>query len=66
MSNEDKKLYAVQFHPEVRHSVHGNEMIKNFLYEVCGCEGNWSMETFIEDQVREIREVVGEKKCCAH
>ena len=45
MSNEDKKLYAVQFHPEVRHSVHGNEMIKNFLYEVCGCEGNWSMET---------------------
>ncbi|MEC3557382.1 glutamine-hydrolyzing GMP synthase, partial [Bacillus thuringiensis] len=62
MSNEDKKLYAVQFHPEVRHSVHGNEMIKNFLYEVCGCEGNWSMETFIEDQVREIREVVGEQK----
>ena len=44
MSNEDK-LYAVQFHPEVRHSVHGNEMIKNFLYEVCECEGNWSMET---------------------
>lgn len=62
MSNEEKKLYAVQFHPEVRHSVHGNEMIKNFLYEVCGCEGNWSMETFIEDQVREIRDVVGEKK----
>ncbi|MBT2763181.1 glutamine-hydrolyzing GMP synthase [Paenibacillus sp. ISL-20] len=62
MSNEDKKLYAVQFHPEVRHSVHGNEMIKNFLYEVCGCEGNWSMETFIDDQIREIREVVGKQK----
>lgn len=62
MSNEDKKLYAVQFHPEVRHSVNGNEMIRNFLYEVCKCEGTWSMETFIEDQIREIREEVGDKK----
>ncbi|MBE9917845.1 glutamine-hydrolyzing GMP synthase [Paenibacillus donghaensis] len=62
MSNLDKQLYAVQFHPEVRHSVHGNEMIRNFLYEVCHCEGNWSMETFIEDAVRDIREQVGDRK----
>lgn len=61
-ANEGRKMYGVQFHPEVRHSVHGNEMIKNFIYEICGCEGNWSMETFIEDKVREIREQVGDQK----
>lgn len=62
MSHREKKLYAVQFHPEVRHSVKGNEMIRNFLYEICGCAGNWSMETFIEDTIREIREQVGDSK----
>ncbi|BCG57254.1 glutamine-hydrolyzing GMP synthase [Paenibacillus sp. URB8-2] len=62
MSHEGRKLYAVQFHPEVRHSVHGNEMIKNFLFEVCGCEGNWTMESFIEDAIRDIRGKVGDKK----
>lgn len=65
-SNAERCMFGVQFHPEVRHSVHGNEMIKNFIYEVCGCEGNWSMETFIEDAVRDIREKVGsEKVLCA-
>lgn len=62
MSCEERGLYAVQFHPEVRHSVYGNEMIRNFLYEVCGCRGDWSMTTFIEDTVREIRDQVGDKK----
>ncbi|WP_268988373.1 glutamine amidotransferase-related protein, partial [Paenibacillus polymyxa] len=62
MSHPERNLYAVQFHPEVRHSVQGNEMISNFLYEVCGCEGNWTMESFIEDQIREIRQQVGDKK----
>ncbi|MFB5676752.1 glutamine-hydrolyzing GMP synthase [Paenibacillus terreus] len=62
MSNEERKLYAVQFHPEVRHSVNGNEMISNFLYEVCGCAGKWTMESFIENQIQEIRERVGDKK----
>ncbi|MDY8093411.1 glutamine-hydrolyzing GMP synthase [Paenibacillus polymyxa] len=62
MSNLERNLYAVQFHPEVRHSVQGNEMISNFLYEVCGCKGNWTMESFIEDQIREIRQQVGDKK----
>ncbi len=61
-ANTKRKMYGVQFHPEVRHSVHGNEMIKNFIYDICGCEGNWSMETFIEDKVREIREQVGDQK----
>jgi len=62
MSNPEKKFYAVQFHPEVRHSEYGNEMIKNFLYEVCQCEGNWSMENFIEQMIAEIQETVGDKK----
>lgn len=61
-ANPDRKMYGVQFHPEVRHSVHGNEMIRNFLYDICGCEGNWSMETFIEDAVRDIRAQVGDGK----
>jgi len=62
MSHPEKRYYAVQFHPEVRHSVYGNDMIRNFLFDICGCEGNWSMTTFIEDAVREIREQVGDKK----
>ncbi|GGG78233.1 glutamine-hydrolyzing GMP synthase [Paenibacillus radicis (ex Gao et al. 2016)] len=62
MSNADRKFFAVQFHPEVRHSEHGNEMIHNFLYNVCGCDGNWTMESFIEDTIRDIRAQVGDKK----
>lgn len=62
MSCPDKQLFAVQFHPEVLHSVQGIEMIRNFIYEICGCAGNWSMESFIEDAVREIREQVGDRK----
>ncbi len=62
MSHPEKNLYAVQFHPEVRHSEYGNEMIKNFLFNVCKCEGNWSMEDFIEQQIQEIKEMVGDKK----
>jgi GMP synthase (glutamine-hydrolysing) len=62
ISHPDKQMYAVQFHPEVRHSVFGNEMIHNFIYGVCGCTGQWSMETFIEDTIKDIREQVGSKK----
>jgi GMP synthase (glutamine-hydrolysing) len=62
MSNEDKKLYAVQFHPEVRHSVYGNELLKNFVFNVCECKGDWSMGNFIEVEMAKIREQVGDKK----
>jgi len=66
MSNDDRKIFAVQFHPEVRHSVKGNEMIHNFLYNVCKVEGNWTMESFIEDTIADIRKQVGkEKVLCA-
>lgn len=59
MSHSEKNFYAVQFHPEVRHSVKGNEMISNFLFNICGCEGQWTMESWIDDQIRDIREQVG-------
>ena len=62
MSCPEKRWYAVQFHPEVRHSVRGNDMIRNFLYSVCGCSGSWSMESFVEDAVRDIRKQVGDRK----
>lgn len=62
MSHPEKNLYAVQFHPEVRHSEYGNEMIKNFLFNVCKCEGKWSMEDFIQQQINEIKETVGDKQ----
>lgn len=61
-ANEERQMYGVQFHPEVRHSVRGNELISNFIYGVCGAEGNWSMESFIEDAVQDIRNTVGDKK----
>ncbi len=62
MSNPDRRIFAVQFHPEVRHSVHGNEMIGNFLFKVCGCKGDWTMGSFIDDMIAEIRQEVGDKK----
>jgi GMP synthase (glutamine-hydrolysing) len=62
MSHREKNVHAVQFHPEVRHSAQGNEMIHNFIYGVCGCHGDWSMESFIEDTIKDIRAEVGDKK----
>ncbi|GKU85272.1 glutamine-hydrolyzing GMP synthase [Niallia sp. NCCP-28] len=62
MSNEEAGLYAVQFHPEVRHSVYGNDMLKNFVFGICGCKGDWSMENFIEIEMEKIRQTVGDKK----
>lgn len=62
MSSEEKKLYGVQFHPEVRNSEYGNDMLHNFVYTICECEGNWSMESYIDMEVEKIRENVGNKK----
>lgn len=62
MSNLNRGLYGVQFHPEVRHSVYGLEMIENFLFEICKVEKNWSMEYFIEEKIDEIKATVGDKK----
>lgn len=62
MSNSEKNFYAVQFHPEVRHSQYGNELLKNFVFNICGCESNWSIENFIDFEIKKIRETVGDKK----
>jgi GMP synthase (glutamine-hydrolysing) len=62
MSNEERKLYAVQFHPEVRHSIYGNELLKNFVFNVCCSSGDWSMGNYIEMEIAKIREQVGTKK----
>ena len=55
----EKRLYGLQFHPEVRHTEYGQEILKNFLYGICGARGGWSMEGFAEEAIREIREKVG-------
>ncbi|PMC33921.1 GMP synthase (glutamine-hydrolyzing) [Bacillus sp. UMB0899] len=62
MSNEDRKFYGVQFHPEVRHSEFGNELLKNFVFNICGSAGNWSMENFIEMETDKLKQKVGNKK----
>lgn len=62
MSHEEKNMYAVQFHPEVLHSVHGTEILKNFAFDICQCQGDWSMKNFIEIEMNKIRETVGDKK----
>ena len=62
MSNKAANLYAVQFHPEVQHSEYGNDLLKNFVFQACGCSGDWSMENFIEIETEKIRQAVGDKK----
>jgi len=66
MGNREKKLYGVQFHPEVLHTPYGQEIIKNFLFNVCGCRPDWKMSSFIESTVEKIRAKVGNKKYCVH
>ncbi len=58
----EQKLYAIQFHPEVLHSVEGTKMLSNFVHKVCGCAGDWRMEAFVENSIKAIREKVGNGK----
>ena len=60
--NVEKKLYAVQFHPEVLHTKNGTQMIYNFVRGVCGCAGTWKMDSFVKNTIEEIREQVGDGK----
>lgn len=62
MENRSKNLYGVQFHPEVEHTPFGKLMLQNFLFDVCKVEKNWTMSSFAEEKIREIREKVGNKK----
>ncbi|MCI5741193.1 MAG: glutamine-hydrolyzing GMP synthase [Lachnospiraceae bacterium] len=60
--NPKDKLYAIQFHPEVLHTVEGTKMFSNFVYHVCGCAGDWKMDSFVEQSIQNIREKVGDGK----
>ncbi|PQD94126.1 GMP synthase (glutamine-hydrolyzing) [Pradoshia eiseniae] len=62
ISDDSRQLYAVQFHPEVRHSEYGNDLLKNFVFGACGCKGDWSMANFIEMEMEKIRQTVGDKQ----
>ncbi len=62
MENNSRKLYAMQFHPEVQHTVEGNLYLRKFLFGACGCKGDWKMSSFVNDTIAHIREMVGDKK----
>ena len=62
MQNENKKLYGIQFHPEVNLSENGTQVISNFLYQICGCKGDWKMSSFTKDSIVALREKIGDKK----
>ena len=62
VENTEKRFYGIQFHPEVRHSLYGTDILRNFALNICGAKGNWSMENFIDMQVQQIRAKVGDKK----
>ncbi|WP_270567043.1 glutamine-hydrolyzing GMP synthase [Clostridium beijerinckii] len=62
MENEEKRLYGVQFHAEVEHTQFGQKMLENFIHNICGLENSWSMGSFAEEKIKEIKELVGDKK----
>lgn len=61
-SNEQQQIYTLQFHPEVRHSEYGNEILRNFVFEVCHAKADWSMHNFIDMEIEKIRKTVGKDK----
>jgi GMP synthase (glutamine-hydrolysing) len=60
MAADDRRLYALLFHPEVAHTDHGTDILRNFAYEVCGCTGDWTMRSFVEEATERIGEQVGD------
>ena len=62
MANVDKKLYGIQFHPEVNNSKNGTKVIKNFLFNVCNCSGDWQISSFVDDTIKNLKEKIGDKK----
>ena len=62
MCDEERNLYGVQFHPEVTHTAYGKQMLKNFLFEICGCSGDWKMENFVENSIEKYRTELAGKK----
>lgn len=62
IEHKEKNLYGVQFHPEVVHTPKGKEILSNFLYNICGCKGDWKMSAFAEQSIKELRDKIGDKK----
>ena len=62
MENAEKKIYTTQFHPEVKHTEHGQQILSNFLFDICGLEKNWSMDNLVETMTAEFRAKVGEDR----
>ncbi len=62
MENAEKGLYGIQYHPEVMHTENGSEMLRNFLYEICKCSGDWSMSNYAQTAIKQVRETVGDGK----
>ena len=62
MENASKKLYAVQFHPEVMHSIEGMKMLSNFIYKVCECKGDWIMSDFVTNTINSLKAKIGDGK----
>lgn len=62
IANEKRKIYGVQFHPEVEHSLDGRQILKNFVLEIAKCKASWSMKDFKKDEILEIRKIVGKKQ----
>lgn len=65
MSDPERGLYGVQFHPEVRHTRAGQEILQRFLYQVCGLQGTWTSRSFIQHQVEELRQRIGNRRVLA-
>ena len=61
-ANDTQAIYGFQYHPEVLHTTEGIKMLKNFLYEVCNCKGDWVMHSFAEESVRTLREKIGSRR----
>jgi len=62
MINEEKNIYGVQFHPEVLHTPFGKEFFSNFLFKICKLKADWSMSSFAEEKIKQIKDIVGDKK----
>ena len=62
IADEERGFYGVQFHPEVQHTEFGQKMLHNFLYEVCGLNGDWKMDEFAKQSIEKLREKIGDKK----
>ena len=66
MENKERKLYGIQFHPEVNNSINGIQVIKNFLFNICNCKGDWIISSFTQETIKKLKEKIGDKKAlCA-